>query len=56
MKFNKIASINVNSANNQISFILKSKQLKKLGMTPEQLMDIIIPKPQTKFYKREIKK
>jgi|AntAceMinimDraft_18_1070375.scaffolds.fasta_scaffold201401_2 hypothetical protein len=58
MKFNKLASINVNSANNQISFILKAKQLKRIGITPEELLKLQIPMPKTKFYKKqkEVKK
>ena len=53
MKFNKIASINLNRANNQVSLILKSKQMKLIGMTPEQLMDMTILKPQVKFNKKQ---
>ncbi|KKM07205.1 hypothetical protein LCGC14_1736250 [marine sediment metagenome] len=45
MKIKDFASINVNKANNQVSLNLKSKKLKKLGMTPEQLMEVILLKP-----------
>lgn len=37
--------MNINSANNQVSLNLKSKKLKKLGLTPEQLMEINLLKP-----------
>ncbi len=40
MKLKDLASININKANNQVSFNLKSKKLKKLGLTPEQLMEM----------------
>ena len=45
MKIKDFARINVNKANNQISLNLKSKKLKKVGMTPEQLMDMTLLKP-----------
>ncbi|GAG96100.1 unnamed protein product [marine sediment metagenome] len=48
MKIKDLASINVNRANNQISLNLKSKKLKKVGMTPEQLMDMTLLKPKKK--------
>ncbi len=44
MKIKDFASINTNSANNQVSLNLKSKKLKKLGMTPEQLMELTLLK------------
>ncbi|KKM70205.1 hypothetical protein LCGC14_1443070 [marine sediment metagenome] len=45
MKLKDIANMNINSANNQVSLNLKSKKLKKLGLTPEQLMEINLLKP-----------
>ena len=44
MKFKDIARINVNKANNQTSLNLKSLKLKKIGLTPKQLMEMTIPK------------
>jgi len=45
MKFKDIARININKANNQTSLNLKALQLKKLNLTPKQIMDMTIPKP-----------
>jgi len=53
MKFKDIASLNVNSANNQSSLNLKSKQLKRMGITPEQILELTIPKSKINI---EIKK
>ena len=52
MKFKNIFSCVRNSCNNQYNFSLKIKQLRKLypGMTPEELMELTMPKPRTKFY------
>ncbi len=44
MKLKDIARININSANNQISLNLKSLKLKKINMSPKQLMDMDLPK------------
>ena len=41
-----------NSRTQQISFCLKAKQLKKRKITPEELMEMTIPKIKTKFYKK----
>ena len=43
MKFKDIARIGINRANNQYSLNLRSKQLKKIGITPEQLLELTIP-------------
>jgi len=48
MKIKDFASINTNRANNQVSFNLKSKKLKKLGMTPIELMEMTLLKPNDK--------
>ncbi len=53
MKIKDIARININKANNQTSLNLKSLQLKKIGLTPKQLMEMTIPKP--KFKKIKLK-
>ena len=56
MKLKDIATITKNSRTQQISFCLKARQLKKKGITPEQLMEIIFIKPKVKFgLKRERK-
>ena len=39
MKFKNLISVTTNKANKQISFNLKKKQLKKFGLTPEQLLE-----------------
>jgi len=39
MKFKNLISITTNKANQQISFNLKKKKLRKIGITPEQLME-----------------
>lgn len=44
MKLNELVGLTRNSRNNQISFNLKSRQLKKFGLTPEHLLSIKIPK------------
>ena len=44
MKINDIVNLTRNSRNNQISFNLKARQLKKLGITPEQVLNIKLPK------------
>jgi len=58
MKFKDICNQTENKTNKQISFNLKKKKLKKIGFTPEQLLEITIPKlkfglklKQTKFKK-----
>jgi len=51
MKFKKIFSCVKNSNNNQYNFSLKIKQLKKVypGMTPEELMNMNLPKSKVNF-------
>ena len=44
MKLNNFVNITTNRANNQISLNLRSKELKKIGITAEQLLEIPIPK------------
>ena len=56
MKFKDIMGVNTNQANKQISFNLRKKQLKKLGMTPEELLEATIIKPKLKFIKKGGKK
>ncbi len=49
MKLKDIVTITKNSRTQQISFCLKARQLKKKGITPEQLMEIVFVKPKVKF-------
>ena len=51
MKIKDIFSSSKNPKNNQISFHLKLKELKKRGFTPEQLNEMLLLKPKTKFLK-----
>jgi len=44
MKLKDVSNLTRNKANSQFSLNLKSKQLKKLGITPEHLLSIDIPK------------
>ncbi len=53
MKFKSLISVTTNKANNQISFNLKRIQLKKMGITPEQLLESKIRVPPTKIEKKK---
>lgn len=44
MKIYDLVTISKNRANNQISFNLKARQLKKLGLTPKYLLNLKLPK------------
>ena len=52
MKLKDLFNKTHNSKTNQISLHLKKKQLKKLGLTPEELWEMTLPKPKVKFYKK----
>ncbi len=52
MKFKSLISVTTNKANNQISFNLKRIQLKKMGITPEQLLESKIRVPPTKIERK----
>ena len=52
MKFKDLFIKTKNSKTNQISLHLKKKKLKKLGMTPEELWELNLPKPRVRFYKK----
>lgn len=43
MKIRDFVNLTRNRRNNQISFNLRSKQLKKVGITPEHLLNIKLP-------------
>ncbi len=48
MKFKNVFSLVRNSNNHQYNFNLRIKQLRKLGLTPEELLEMTIPKPRVK--------
>lgn len=45
MKLNDFVNVTQNKRNNQVSFNLKARQLKKLGIKPQDLLNINFPKP-----------
>jgi len=51
IKLGDVASVFQNSKNKQYSLVLKSRQMKKRKITPEQLLEMNIPKIKVKFYK-----
>ena len=53
MKFKNIFSLVRNKKNHQYNFNLKIKQLRKLGLTPEEFLEISIPKSNIKFFKNQ---
>lgn len=44
MKLKKLVNITKNKSNKQVSFNLKARQLKKIGIKPEQLLNLNISK------------
>jgi len=57
MKIADYVNVTKNSANNQISFTLKARQLKKSGITPQTLLNINFLKPKNlNIIKKEVKK
>jgi len=55
MKIKDIAGITTNKLNNQVSLNLRSKKMKMLGMTPEQLMDMVLLKPKQKYNQKGVR-
>jgi len=53
MKLKILFSLTQNKTNKQYIFSLRSKELKKLGMTPEELLEVTMLKPKAKFYKKQ---
>ena len=53
MKLKNIFSLVKNKKNYQYNFNLKIKQLRKLGVTPEELLEMTIPKSNVKFFKEK---
>lgn len=57
MKIADYVNVTKNSANNQISFTLKARKLKKSGLTPQTLLNINFPKPtNSNIIKKEVNK
>ena len=52
MKLKDICTQTKNSNNKQISFVIRKLQLRKYGLTPEQVMELSFPKPKVRFYKK----
>ena len=42
-----------NKANNQRSLPIKSREFKKLGLTPEEFLEMTITKSNVKFFKKK---
>jgi hypothetical protein len=51
MKIKELFSLSVNPKNNQISYHLRMKKLRKMGLNPEQLNEMLLLKPKVKFDK-----
>ena len=45
MKFKDLFSVTRNKRNKQYIFSLRIKKLRQMGMTPEQLREMTMPKP-----------
>ena len=57
MRISDFVNVTKNKRNNQISFNLKSRQLSKMGITPQTLLNINFPKPtNSNIIKKEVKK
>lgn len=56
MKLKDVASVFQNSKNKQYSLVLKSRQMKKKKVTPEQLLELTFLKPKVKFGLKKEKK
>ncbi len=56
IKLSELVNKTTNKANNQISFHLKARQLKKKNITPEDLLNIVFVKPKVKFGLKKEKK
>jgi len=55
MKIKDFVNITKNRANNQISFNLKALKLRKIGITPEQLLNLKISNNFIKNVKKGVK-
>jgi len=57
MKISDFVNVTHNRANNQVSFNLKARKLKKSGLTAQTLLNINFPKPSASIIiKKEVKK
>jgi len=52
MKLGDLVNKTRNKRTNQISFNLRIKWLRRIGLTPEELLELTIPKSRIKFYKK----
>ncbi len=52
MKLRDFVSVTKNKANSQISFSLKARSLKGMGLTPENILDMKVP---LKMNQKEVK-
>jgi len=52
MKFKDLFSVTRNKNNKQYIFSLRIKKLRKLGMTPQELNDLVLLNPKVKFFKK----
>ncbi len=53
MKFKDISIMTRNKKTDQVSFHLRKKQLKILGITPDYLLRVTIPQKKVRFYKTQ---
>ena len=49
VKLKDMVTMTKNSRTKQVSYCLKARQLKKKGITPEELMEFTFLKPKVKF-------
>jgi len=56
MKLKDIFCPTINSRTKQEGGTWRKKELKKFGLTPEELMELTILKPKIKFYKKKNEK
>jgi len=56
IKFKEVFNPTKNSRTKQEGGTWRKNKLKKFGLTPEELMDLIYIRPKVKFYKKNVKK
>jgi hypothetical protein len=56
MKFGKIFNLTQNKRTNQISFNVRAREIKKIGINPIQVLEMTIPASEIKFFKKQNKK
>jgi hypothetical protein len=52
MKFKEIFNQTMNNRTKQVSFNIRAKEIKKIGLTPTQILEMTIPKNETLFYRK----